>query len=80
MTVSSEKQIYKCFSCGAGGNVITFLMEFERIDFMDAIKILSKKANIDMKNYQIKKWKTRSRKIIVNLMKICSSIQVEVTL
>ncbi len=43
-TVSPEKQIFKCFSTGIGGNVITFLMEIEKIDYRDAIQILAKDA------------------------------------
>ncbi len=43
-TVSPEKQIFKCFSTGIGGNVITFLMEMEKIDYRDAIQILAKDA------------------------------------
>ena len=44
--VSRAKQIYHCFGCGAGGNVIGFLMNHEKMDFIDAIKILSDKTGI----------------------------------
>ena len=44
--VSPAKQIYHCFGCGAGGNVISFLMKHERMDFIDAITMLSDKTNI----------------------------------
>ena len=37
-TVSADKQIYKCFSCNAAGNVFTFVQEYEKIQFMDAVK------------------------------------------
>ena len=43
-----ERQIYKCFSCGAAGNVFKFLMDYENIGFMEAVKILAEKANIDI--------------------------------
>ncbi len=43
-TVSPEKQIFKCFSTGIGGNVIKFIMEIERIDYRDAAQILAKDA------------------------------------
>ncbi len=33
MIISQEKQIYKCFSCGAGGNVLTFVQNYEKISF-----------------------------------------------
>lgn len=41
MSVSNEKQIYSCFSCHASGNVITFLMNYEKITFLEALKILA---------------------------------------
>jgi len=44
--VSSEKQIYHCFGCGKGGNVFTFLMEHEKMSFIEAVRFLAKKANI----------------------------------
>ncbi|TYC86010.1 DNA primase [Acetobacterium wieringae] len=45
-TVSREKQLYHCFGCGAGGNVITFIMEMEKLPFMDALKFLATRANM----------------------------------
>ncbi len=50
-TVSADKQIFKCFGCGAWGNAITFLIDVEKIEFWDAIKILAKDANIDINKY-----------------------------
>ena len=46
MSVSREKQIYRCFSCGASGNVITFLMNYENISFTEALKKLAEKSGI----------------------------------
>lgn len=54
--VSPGKQIFKCFGCGKGGNVITFVQEIERIDFRDTVKELAKTANIDMTKYQSEKF------------------------
>jgi len=54
--VSPSKQIFKCFGCGKGGNVITFVQEIERIDFRDTIKQLAKSANIDLTQYQNDKY------------------------
>lgn len=45
-TVSREKQLYHCFGCGAGGNVITFIMEMEKLPFLDALKFLAARANM----------------------------------
>ncbi|MGO0943883.1 CHC2 zinc finger domain-containing protein, partial [Clostridioides difficile] len=38
--INTSKQIYKCFGCGEGGDVINFVMKMENLDFMDAVKIL----------------------------------------
>src|SRR5574344_687137 len=58
MSVSKEKQIYTCFSCGASGNVFNFLMDYENISFIEAVKYCADKAgiilNIDNKK-EIKK-------------------------
>tara|TARA_Y100001970_G_scaffold288149_1_gene414646 strand:- start:20975 stop:22996 length:2022 start_codon:yes stop_codon:yes gene_type:complete len=48
MTVSPAKQFYYCFSCGAGGNSIKFLMEFTRNNFSDVVLSLAKKNNINV--------------------------------
>ncbi|MEE8403821.1 MAG: DNA primase [candidate division Zixibacteria bacterium] len=45
-SVSQDKQIFHCFGCGKGGNVFSFLMEHERMSFVEAVKDLAKKANI----------------------------------
>ncbi len=54
MSVSKEKQIYKCFSCGASGNVFNFVMDYEHIDFKEAVSLLAKKAGINYDNKTIK--------------------------
>lgn len=54
MSVSSDKQIYKCFSCGASGNVITFVMDYEKVDFKEALSILAKRAGIDFIKSNVK--------------------------
>lgn len=46
MSVSREKQIYSCFSCGATGNVFTFLMNYENMSFVDAVRFLGEKQGI----------------------------------
>lgn len=44
--VSPDKQMFYCFGCGKGGNVITFLMEHEHMSFVEAVRYLAQKANI----------------------------------
>ncbi len=46
--VSSEKQIYHCFGCGAGGNVFSFVMKHENIGFPEAVEMLAEKAGISI--------------------------------
>ena len=48
LSISQEKQIYHCFGCGAGGNVFTFLMNYENFTFQEAIKELAARANVDL--------------------------------
>ena len=49
-TVSPEMQIFKCFGCGKGGDVFTFVQEFNRMDFREALEELAKIAGIKLKN------------------------------
>lgn len=48
LSVSPEKQIYKCFVCGEGGNVFDFVKNYEHISFMEAVISLSKTVGMDM--------------------------------
>ena len=47
-SVSQDKQIYKCFSCGEAGNAITFVMKQKKMDFVEALKYLAERANIPL--------------------------------
>lgn len=47
-SVSASKQIYHCFGCGAGGNVFTFLMNYENFTFQEAIKELADRAGVGL--------------------------------
>ena len=47
-SVSRQKQMYYCFGCGAGGNVITFVMEYENYSFVEAVRMLAERAGIDI--------------------------------
>lgn len=49
MSISKEKQIFRCFVCGATGNVISFVKDYERVSFVEAIDILSKNAGLNIK-------------------------------
>lgn len=47
-SVSPNKQMYYCFGCGAGGNVITFLMEYENYTFPEALEVLATRIGIEL--------------------------------
>lgn len=46
--VSLEKQIFHCFGCGVGGNAITFVMQYEKINFREALEILAQRSGIPL--------------------------------
>ncbi|QIK57647.1 DNA primase [Erysipelothrix sp. HDW6A] len=52
MSVSPDRQIYKCFVCGAGGNVFSFIQNFEKIGFIDAVIKAASTVNIDLSEYE----------------------------
>jgi DNA primase len=45
-SVSGERQLYHCYGCKAGGDVFKFVQEIERVDFLDAVELLSRRAGI----------------------------------
>ncbi|WP_411335720.1 DNA primase [Ruminococcus gauvreauii] len=47
-SVSPDKQMYYCFGCGAGGNVYTFIMEYENFTFTEAVKFLAERAGVQL--------------------------------
>ncbi len=47
-SVSQSRQMYYCFGCGAGGNVFTFLMEYEHYTFQEAVKALAERAGVQL--------------------------------
>lgn len=59
MSVSREKQIYRCFSCGATGNVFTFVENYEHISFQETLRILGEKAGVTIQNLQVREKNTK---------------------
>ncbi len=47
-SVNGDKQIYHCFGCGAGGNVYTFLMNYENYSFPEAVRALAERAGVQL--------------------------------
>lgn len=52
-SVSQSKQMFYCFGCGAGGNVITFLMQYENDTFQEALQTLAQKAGIELPKQEL---------------------------
>ncbi len=65
--VSEKKQIFKCFGCGKGGNVITFVRDYEKISFFEALKKLAKRAGISVKETKVSKKKRSKRDLIYKI-------------
>lgn len=61
MSVDDSKGIYKCFTCGAKGNVFTYLKEKEAMDFKDAVKYLGNRFSIDTSNFFSQKSKHKDQ-------------------
>ncbi len=51
LIVSPERQIWHCFGCNAGGDVIKFVSLFENLEFYEALRVLAEKAGVDLKRY-----------------------------
>lgn len=62
--VNPEKQIFHCFGCGIGGNVIKFLMNIEKVSFYEALNILAKKAGIEIKKRENLKENIERKRIL----------------
>lgn len=61
--VNQSKQIYKCFGCGEGGDVINFVMKIENLDFIEAVKLLAEKNGIEFKTNLSEEDKAKMEKI-----------------
>ena len=60
--INTSKQIYKCFGCGEGGDVINFVMRIENLDFMDAVKLLANRCGIEINTHVDESTKERMEK------------------
>ena len=52
-SVSENKQMFYCFGCGVGGNVFSFLMQYENLSFQEAIKQLADRAGISLPEVEL---------------------------
>ena len=66
-TVSEEKQIFHCFGCGEGGDVISFLMKHDNLEFIEALKILADNANITLKEKNVNPEQEKIRNMLYEI-------------
>ncbi|MCM2273081.1 MAG: DNA primase, partial [candidate division Zixibacteria bacterium] len=85
--VNPDRQIYHCFGCGKGGNVFTFLIEHEKMTFVEAVRHLARKANItireevsDTRREQLEKLNYAQQVALEYFQKVLYSSQYKVVL
>ena len=76
MSVSKDKQIYKCFSCGATGNVFNFIMDYENVSFPEALKILSDITGITISGIDVKSSKKNVNKELYDIYDVSSKLYI----
>jgi DNA primase len=59
--VTEDRQMYHCFGCGVSGNAISFVMNMENLDFLDAIEFISDRYNIDLDPYRVEQQNNEAR-------------------
>lgn len=69
-SVSGSRQLYHCFGCGAGGNVVTFVMEYEKFTFPEAVKALADRINMELPEVEYNEQERRDRGIRDKLLEI----------
>lgn len=70
-SVSPSKQIFRCFGCGEGGNVVTFIQKIEKVSYVEALRTLAERARIDLQEQkdqkELEKINLRKRLFKVNV-------------
>ncbi len=70
LSVSRDKQMYYCFGCGAGGNVFTFIMEYENFSFVEALKYLAERAGVELPQMEYSREEQEKRDLRNALLEI----------
>jgi DNA primase len=65
--VSPAKQIFHCYGCKAGSSVIDFVMKRDRIEFIDALKLLGEQAGLEMPKFGVSKQKSGERQVLLDM-------------
>lgn len=68
--VNPARQMYKCFGCGVGGNVLTFVMEYENLTFPEAMEMLAEQAGIDLPKQEMTAQQKQQEGIRLTLLEI----------
>ena len=77
-TVSQTKQFYHCFGCGANGNAIGFLMEYENMHFVDAVEALAESVGVDVpRDTAVDQGEQENRKQRYQLLENCTAYFVD---
>ena len=69
-SVSPSRQTYKCFGCGKGGNVFTFLMEYENLSFPEALRTLAERVGIQLPKAELSEEARRQADLRANLLEL----------
>lgn len=71
--VSEKKQIFKCFGCGKGGNALTFVQDYEKISFPEALQKLAQRAGITITTTRVSKEKHSRRDLVYKIYRLTSA-------
>jgi DNA primase len=66
--VNPQRQIFHCFGCGAGGDVFRFVMNYEKVDFITAVKMLAQKANIRVTFDSVSEQEKMAKNVLYEIM------------
>ncbi len=72
LSINSDKGFWHCFGCGAGGNLITFVMKIENISFIEALRILALKAGVDFVPDPVLSAEYRQKEVLQNIVREAS--------